>query len=349
MSVNESVFDRLRVLLDPSPPQVQELSILPSTFPPAIQFDAGKPGPALGIPKSILITCFCQARTQLLSALKNQSSPELQILKPGIAHAVNTPGWPPDNQDFASQIDLLRTTAVLLLQEPNHSTAANWRKRYLCSMRQWAALDDSKLVLQAEWAFLTSLLTSPLPPAHAKSPTLWFHRLWLLRTFLFQQTQLVFLPRFEVFPASKARGDLSFQMTLRFDWWRTELEIVQQAGARHPRNYYSWAYARDLWALLLSEPDIARLQTQGGRREVGLDAGFERPNIAYWQQDAPSRNKQEAFISETIDSMHQWCFRHPRDVSGWSFLLFQLQHVPASTPGNTHLSMVNVLSRRTAT
>lgn len=75
-------------------------------------------------------------------------------------------------------------------------------------------------------------------------------------------------------------------------YWEQELEVVMQAGERHPRNYYAWGYARDL---------LRELAAMGkGRR--GLARGG-------------------------VKRVQRWCLQHPRDVSGWACLEFLLREV----------------------
>lgn len=70
-------------------------------------------------------------------------------------------------------------------------------------------------------------------------------------------------------------------------WVKRELEIVMIAGERHPRNYYAWEYARG----------VIRMGLRTMRRR-----GWE----------------------ESVRMVHRWCLTHPRDISGWTFLVFLL-------------------------
>lgn len=98
------------------------------------------------------------------------------------------------------------TSFVALLATTEHITAANVRKDLIIA----GVIDP-----QTELHNLDLLLGSPLFK-HSKSPTLWFHRSWLLQRY----PQLRDLDR--------------------------ELAIIAKAAAHHPRNYYAWAYAREL-------------------------------------------------------------------------------------------------------
>lgn len=68
---------------------------------------------------------------------------------------------------------------------------------------------------------------------------------------------------------------------------KRELEIVMVAGERHARNYHAWEYARQV------------VRMAGGR--LGAEA---------WE--------------EAVGMVHRWCLMHPRDISGWAFLVFIL-------------------------
>lgn len=115
-----------------------------------------------------------------------------------------------------SQNELLRSTAVILLMDPEHLTAANMRKRLITSK-----LDDKNIeyMLQLEKHLVDSLLTSRLH-RHTKSPTLWNHRRWLMEQFRLQGRTVT------------VEDDLT--------------RIIMISGERHPRNYYAWCHARYL-------------------------------------------------------------------------------------------------------
>lgn len=78
-----------------------------------------------------------------------------------------------------------------------------------------------------------------------------------------------------------------------------EVAVVMKAGERHPRNYYGWHYAREVWGLVTEV-----LEREG---EVGG-----------W-------GDRGRWMSEMVTTVKKWCFLHPRDVSGWSFLAWLLE------------------------
>ena len=124
----------------------------------------------------------------------------------------------------------MQATRVILLFDPEHITAANFRKRWILSTKAQKEDGDpdgyTKAVIR-ELVFLDSILTSPLH-RQSKSPTLWHHRAWLLNLLL--PIKLV-EPSGEPFLTSV----------------RSELDAVLKAGEQHPKNYYAWQYARRLF------------------------------------------------------------------------------------------------------
>ncbi|MBE3049053.1 hypothetical protein IMZ48_42450, partial [Candidatus Bathyarchaeota archaeon] len=111
--------------------------------------------------------------------------------------------------------ELLGSTAVLLLTDPEHLTAANSRKRAI--LRDFKDGCGIKALLEREKWFVNSLLTSRLH-RHTKSPVLWSHRRWLLSQF--QKHGL--------------RVDVPLEIR----------RVILVSGERHPRNYYAWDHAR---------------------------------------------------------------------------------------------------------
>ncbi|KAI1245526.1 hypothetical protein MGN70_012416 [Eutypa lata] len=69
-------------------------------------------------------------------------------------------------------------------------------------------------------------------------------------------------------------------------------DVVMVSGERHPRNYYAWDHARWLFH------DLGR-----------------------WDMDA-------ALVATIASDVKRWCFKHPSDISGWTFLIFLLERIP---------------------
>ncbi|KAH0566232.1 hypothetical protein GP486_000379 [Trichoglossum hirsutum] len=197
--------------------RVQAIEILPSNF---IGFPSAEgcsqlilvDDTSIGVPKKVLIRAFITARQNLYSLLE-----------------ISCPSADTD--------DALLATFVILLFDPEHLTAANFRKKIILLEGQKDTADDSlgRLTLQAtqrELIAIETLLTSPLH-RHNKSPTLWSHRRWVLGL------------RLTYFRQEKETGSEFFDA----DWlwrhvYRPELLIVMKAGEQHPRNYYAWSHAR---------------------------------------------------------------------------------------------------------
>ncbi|OQD72393.1 hypothetical protein PENDEC_c021G05720 [Penicillium decumbens] len=76
---------------------------------------------------------------------------------------------------------------------------------------------------------------------------------------------------------------------------RAELDIVLRAGELHPKNYYAFNYMRQLHLLL-----------------------------ANTFTDVPCSTMDLALVTPVLD----WCLANPRDISGWMFGKYLLEHVP---------------------
>ena len=174
---SNELYNRLIAIISPnwldwsSAPVVQEISILPSSSHPDIQYDPRSDPPAVGIPKALGRACFLRARSILLPYVERYSGCSIELSGPD---AFTSSEW----------AEIADATAVILVWEPNHMTAINWRRQALMhSLRARPAsrfLELGGKARCAERIFLTSLLTSPMPQ-HAKSSTLWAYRLQLLR------------------------------------------------------------------------------------------------------------------------------------------------------------------------
>lgn len=184
------IYRALTAVLAPQTGPLYEIEILPRSHEVADGTHYLQDGQCIGIPKIKLVQAFTVARRELWRGLPN----------------LGLERWE----------EMRDATAVLLLTDAEHLTAANTRKRLL----QLAHRERFATVLAQELHFVDSLLTSPLY-RHAKSPTLWSHRRWLLATFP--------LPR---------GHDLVHKELKR---------VVFVAGQRHARNYYAWLHAR--WLL----------------------------------------------------------------------------------------------------
>ncbi|KAI0453173.1 hypothetical protein F5B21DRAFT_515573 [Xylaria acuta] len=145
-------------------------------------------GNAIAIPKLRLVQAFSVAR---------------QILQKHLEHASET-----------ITKDVTAATAILLLMDPEHLTAANVRKRALSIPGNLTQAN-----LRREKQFVDALLTARLY-RHTKSPTLWSHRRWLVTT--------------------------CWTLGIPWDIRHDIHNVVMVAGERHPRNYVAWQHARFL-------------------------------------------------------------------------------------------------------
>ncbi|KAH0543821.1 hypothetical protein FGG08_001860 [Glutinoglossum americanum] len=213
--------------------RVLAIEILPSNFPAFSSLEECSPSSILvddtsiGVPKKVLARAFITARHNLCGFL-DASRPVVDIN------------------------DTLFATFVILLFNPEHLTAANFRKRML--LEGWKNMTGGsrgRLMLQAirrELVVIETLLTSPLH-RHTKSPTLWYHRRWVLRHFF-----------------KYLRWDEETHGSYDANWlwqhvYRLELLMAMKAGEHHPRNYYAWSYARWLFENFRAGTDRAALSS----------------------------------------------------------------------------------------
>lgn len=156
-------------------------------------------GRALAISKVGLVQAFFRAR-QLLQKYRGVD------------------GNASDQQERFTEAEVSAATAVILLMDPEHLTAANTRKRLIGKAPSGG--EDVVHRLRRERYLVDSLLTSRLH-RHTKSPTLWSHRRWIL--------------------------EVSAREGVHLDVLRDVTGVIMVAGERHPRNYYAWCHAR--WLL----------------------------------------------------------------------------------------------------
>jgi hypothetical protein len=200
VKLQTQAYEALSRYLEAHRRQIIEIEVLPSSIQPPDGL-LMKDGLNLGIPKRILALAFAEAR------------------KIFFANA----------DDESSLLQVQQATKVMLLFEPENLSAANFRKRKLIELSSGTTPEAQLLyrkALKYEFLFLDSILTSPLH-RQSKSPTLWHHRLWLLRHFL--PSNLEDVPE-----------------DIRASFWQAELDSVCKSGERHPKNYYAWQYARKL-------------------------------------------------------------------------------------------------------
>ncbi|CBX91932.1 hypothetical protein IAQ61_000139 [Plenodomus lingam] len=199
-------YERISDFFQKHADDVCEVEILP----PAIQPRDGvslQDGLNLGIPKKALALAYLEARRRFF----------------------DSKGY----NDYTSMA--LQATKIMLLFDPEHLTAANYRKHWLNRLKAETGSQFGSAfhtALRQEQKFLNTILTSPLH-RQTKSPTLWYHRLWVMNP----------LSTIELGNADDSQC---------VDFWRAELATVCKSGERHPKNYYAWQYARRLKPRMVS-------------------------------------------------------------------------------------------------
>ncbi|KAF2085856.1 protein prenylyltransferase [Saccharata proteae CBS 121410] len=222
--------------------QVVEIEVLPTAFIPPEGSLILEDGDCIGIPKKVLASAFLTARSLFFRSLNQQRQPASECLE---------------------------YSRIMLLFDPEHLTAANFRKRYLMHLVEENGTSDCEDVgrfITFEYWFLDSVLTSPLH-RQSKSPTLWYHRRWLLQAF---------------YPLVLTCVDTCSQFTPLQDFLEKEISAVLKSGERHPKNYYAWQYARRLVEQLEKE-DLA-----GGAEEFAAHIRDCTQRVSDWCLRNPS-------------------------------------------------------------
>lgn len=189
---SQSIYNDIVDAISSGTEGLLEIEFLGKSHPVPAGSTVLRDGNSIAIPKLKLVQAFCIAR-QLFFKLKDSIEGNHQ--------------------------DLIEATAVILLMDPEHLTAANTRKRIIqaCLARSPAELDS---LVKRELVFIDSLLTSPLH-RHTKSPTLWGNRRWIL--------------------------DVRKSIQMPFDVLRDLTDVVMISAEKHPRNYYAWLHMRWLF------------------------------------------------------------------------------------------------------
>ncbi|TLD09229.1 uncharacterized protein PgNI_07593 [Pyricularia grisea] len=205
-----------RPLAEPGEDQAQllEIEILGRSHPVPPGLHILQDENAVAVPKTSLVAAFIEARRRFLQVAQDISQHESQVLE---------------------------ATAVMLLFDPEHLTAANTRKRiFLLQARRGGTADCFAPLLSREMWLVDSLLTSRLN-RHTKSPTLWGHRRWL------------------IWMCITTWG-------LPVDVYDSFVKVVMVSAERHPRNYYAWSHARYLMTLHTSQSKDKKCTDHG--REI---------------------------------------------------------------------------------
>lgn len=307
----KSAFEAIDLCLQPHPDsrgckQKLEIEILPASLVPQGQeMVVQQDGHCLAIPKKMLIMAYMYARQQFLDL-----------------RACDSPGT------NTSQ-ELSRFSYMMLLYDSEIIVATNFRRERL-DEKQWPGQKNLRMAeIENELRLLDSLLTSPLH-RHTKSPNLWSYRIWLLalyNTTVCSDTGHVFILeyRWPQQPSLTSKSGSNIDVWTRF--LRAELQMIHEAGERHPRNYYAFVYARRLVEFLL--PEIRKHHTQNDVVPHG-----DEKNMHVENQTAIR------VLDQAVIAHHDWCLLHPSDCSGWSFLEFLLRKVTAFSGHDTSLGVI---------
>ncbi|KAH7319670.1 hypothetical protein B0I35DRAFT_429555 [Stachybotrys elegans] len=189
-AIYEDTFKDIAEVLSERYHDLLEIEFVPDGHP---DIDPGttylQEGHAIGIPKAQLVRAF-QVAYRMLAASRKQAK--------------------------IDEDGLRKATAVLLLTDPEHLTAANTRKRLI---KESASTGTNQELLQKEKYLVDSFLTSRLH-RHTKSPTIWSHRRWLMDQYTLQGLTIDVVNDFK--------------------------KVILVSAERHPRNYYAWSEARSL-------------------------------------------------------------------------------------------------------
>lgn len=276
-----------------------ELEILPS----AVAVPEGElilqDGRCIGIPKKVLVHAFIRARALFFECRLHRSITR----------------------------EALVATKIMLLFDPEHITAANYRKKHLLELHTSCTGGVANGIFEAireERLLLDSILTSPLH-RQTKSPTLWSHRRWLVSTF------------YQFLCNSRCSGTHGEEKSIEL----AEFRSVFQAGERHSNNYYAWRYARDLVAL----EDCRRDGIAGTDRATSFRSLTEA--VLNWCLSHPSDVSGWSFLSFVLQRPEQGRDNSQRILSKViSFALdFRLAHESLWVFIRTVLAMDSVLPK----
>ncbi|KAL1999848.1 hypothetical protein VTN02DRAFT_3891 [Thermoascus thermophilus] len=305
MSTPEELYRELARILSDRQDDVLEIEILPPQLGPLL-----RDGHAVGITKKALVQAFLVARRIFLDSLAAG--------KRGQDSDAPSTASPPAVDQTDSKVSL--ATEIMLLFDCEHLTACNWRKRRIATLMQQMqtsnTADDSSSssastvvpgtrqlaqLLETERSLMTTYLCSPLH-RHTKSPTLWQHRLWVMNQLIKIQQQ----QQQHQLSSLESRPDLDSTWTYMRRTWETELNVVLRAGELHPKNYYAFSYMRQLHGVL----------------SRAMEEGYSSQNRA---GEGDPVNPTSELAGYLIDPVLTWCLAHPRDISGWTFLLYLLE------------------------
>jgi hypothetical protein len=313
MPAPEDVYKELALVLSSRKNDVFEIEILPIGFSSLLH-----DGNFIGITKKALVQAFIFARHMFFDELVHMNEEDFLTIS---SSTVNRGQEDHGNNEPANGNNSV-ATEIILLFDCEHLTACNWRKRRLKAIIQCNAssIIDSNgkhgmlasTILEEERSLMTTYLCSPLH-RHTKSPTLWQHRLWVMTQLIKVQLE-VRVPELVSNNQSKASSLLGFAQQFML----AELRVALRAGEQHPKNYYAFSYIRQLQCLFCRILEC------------------NRDEFSEACDDTPCSKLSECMIDSTLT----WCLAHPRDISGWQFLLYLLETVAVDRVQRTVIDRV---------
>jgi hypothetical protein len=274
--IPQQVYIDIVAALSPNTSELLEIEFLGKSHPLPDGTNVLVDGSSIAIPKGKLVQAFVVARKLFFTSLE-------------------------DFQNAGRQ-DIRNATAIILLMDPEHLTAANARKRLLKRV-QGIYPSDLEEELHQELLWIDSMLISR---SHriTKSPTLWGHRRWVL-----EFCQSIKMP---------------------YDIQKDLCSVILVSAERHPRNYYAWLHVR--WLLQCSLDGISEVQPAMDHpkflstvlgwclRNPGDTAGFSFLlfSLSNLPEEAPSRiNTKSNTCREVIGLANSFQWTHE---SVWVFL-----------------------------
>lgn len=274
--------------------EVMHFEIIPSGLGP-IMIDHYN----IGISKEALVQAFIAAKPLFFRLLKCSTDEE----KEAAARTVLS---------FDEHARL--NSEIILLYDSEHLSACNWRKRRLSDIKNNLRFDlepARKYIaeLRKELSFTTTLLNSSLF-RHAKSPTIWQHRYWVIR-------RLFWVDCYSPLAWPPTKSALSFDELFEYgkQVLHRELLVVLRAGEQHPMNYYAFSFMRRFLSLLVCAVTLCPAVEMLTNSVVCEAALADNPGEGH------NPKLKKSLAKEIIPKMSEWCQANPRDISGWSFLL----------------------------
>lgn len=179
--------------------------------------------------------------------------------------------------------DLMDSSMIILLFDPEHLTAANVRKKILVLEEEKDVKSKAFARLLGDELWLSELFLMSKLKRHNKSPTLWSHRKWLMKKYY---KKLCPTPRVRHIDGNEV------------------MVLVTTSGDNHPRNYYAWDYLRWFLKFRPPVPDEDIDVTESDEEEEYLQGK------SLWDLDEDGM--KTVYLG--------WCFEHTSDISGWAFL-----------------------------